>query len=73
MKEEKYEKRLTTLIKFLLLFLLWKRIYFPRKHSMGKCTLYYYISSKISFSVAGYLKQSSEACRRLTLTRNTWQ
>ena len=35
-------------------------IYFARKYSLGKCSLYYYISSKVFFSVAGYLKRSNE-------------
>ena len=30
--------------------------YFARKHDLGKCSLYYYISSK----VAGYLERSNE-------------
>ena len=29
-------------------------MYFAGKHSLGKCSLYYYISSKVSFSVTGY-------------------
>ena len=27
-------------------FCIWKMIYFARKYSLGKCSLYYYISSK---------------------------
>ena len=46
-------------IKFFI-FCLWKRIYFARKHCLGKCSLYYYIASKFLFSVAGYLKWSNE-------------
>ena len=61
MKNEKYKKKLTTKIKFLtFIFCIWKRIYFARKHCLGKCNLYYYISSKVFFSVAGYLKRSIE-------------
>ena len=30
------------------------------KHSLGKCSLDYYISSKFFFSVAGSLKRSNE-------------
>ena len=39
------------------IFCLWKRIYFARKWNLGKRSLYYYISSKVLFSVAGYLKR----------------
>ena len=39
---------------------IWKRIDFARKYSLGKCRLYYYVSSKVYFSVAGYLKRSNE-------------
>ena len=35
-------------------------IYFARKHILVKCSLCYYISSKVFFIVAGYLKQSNE-------------
>ena len=42
MKNEKYKKSLTTTIKlFTFTFCIWKRIYFARKHSLGKCNLYY--------------------------------
>ena len=46
---------------FTFIFCIWRRIYFTGKHSLGKCSLYYYISSKVSFSGAGYLKRSNEA------------
>ena len=66
MKNEKYKKSLTTRKQeqnALLLFFvaIWKRIHFAQKNnSLGKCSLYYYISGKVFFSVAGYLKQSNE-------------
>ena len=56
---------------------------FFRPIALGKDSLYYYISSKGLFSVAGYLKRSNEntsvpidlhwPSRRCTLTPNTWQ
>ena len=48
-KRKVYEKfnDITTTIKFFtLIFCIWKRIYFARKHSLGKFSLYYYIFSK---------------------------
>ena len=45
---------------FSFIFCIWKRIYFARKHSLGICALYHYISGKVSFSVAGYLKRRNE-------------
>ena len=61
MKNEKYKKSLTTKRNFFtFIFCIWKRIYFVLKHSLGKCSLHYYISSKYLFSVAGYLKQSNK-------------
>ena len=41
---------------FPFIFCKWNRIYFARKHSLGKCDLYYYISSKL-FRVAEYLNE----------------
>ena len=58
MKNQKYKESLTTAMKFFtFIFCIWKRIYFAQKHSLGKCSLY--ISSKIFFSVAGYVIQST--------------
>ena len=45
---------------FTFIFCIWKRIYLARKHSLGRCNLYYYISSKVFFSVAGYLRRKNE-------------
>ena len=48
-KRKVYEKfnDVTTTIKFFtFIFYIWKRIYFGRRHSLGKFSLYYYISSK---------------------------
>ena len=39
---------------FTFIVYIWKKIYFTRKYSFEKCSLYYYISSKSFFSVAGY-------------------
>ena len=48
MKNGNYKKSLTTAIKFFSFIVsIWKRIYFARKHSLGKCSLYYYISSNL--------------------------
>ena len=69
LEREKNEKRkvwekvnnVTTTIKFFaFIFCIWKRIDFTRRHNLGKCSLNYYISSKVFFSVAGYLKRSHE-------------
>ena len=61
MKNEKHRKNPKTKIKFFtFIFCIWKWIYFTVKHSLGKCSLYYYISSKAFFSVAGYLKRGNE-------------
>ena len=61
MNNEKYKKSLTTKIKFFtFIFGEWKRIYFARKHSLGKWSLCNYIYSKVSFCVGGYLKGSNE-------------
>ena len=60
LKNEKYKTSLTTTIKFLTFaFCICKRIYFYRENSFRKCSLFYYISRKVFFSVAGYLKRSS--------------
>ena len=62
MKNEKRKKSLniTTAIKFFtLIFGVPRRIYFAQKHSLGKCSLQYYISSKVLFrtySSLEYLK-----------------
>ena len=45
---------------FTFIFCLCKRIYFAQKHSLRKWSLHYYISRKVLFSVAGYLKRSNE-------------
>ena len=61
MKNVKYKKSLRTEIKlFTFIFCKRKMIYFALKYSLGKCSLYYYISSKVFFIVAGYLKRSNE-------------
>ena len=57
---ETFNKLTTTIKFFTFIFCLRKRIYFARKHSLGKCILYHFISSKVLFSVARYLKQSNE-------------
>ena len=54
--EEKFNNVTSTIKFFYFIFCIWKRIYFARKHSLGICVLYYCISGKVSFSVAGYLK-----------------
>ena len=58
--EEKFNNVTSTIKFFYFIFCIWKRIYFARKHSLGICVLYYCISGKVSFSVAGYLKRRNE-------------
>ena len=58
--EEKFNNATTTIKLLTFMFCIWKRICFAWKHSLEKCSLYYDISSKVFFSVAGYLKRSNE-------------
>ena len=45
MKSIRKVKKVTTTIKlFTFIFCLWKKMYFARKRSLGKFSLYYYIS-----------------------------
>ena len=46
---------------FTFIFCLWKKICFTWTNCLGKCNLYYYISSNVLFSVAGYLKRCNES------------
>ena len=60
-KNKKFNKSLATTTKFFtFMSCIWKRIYFAQKHGLGKCSLYYYISGKVFFSIAGYVKRSNE-------------
>ena len=59
MKNEKYKKSLTTTTKFFTSFVCGKECILLENNSLGKCSLYYYISSKF-FSIAEYLKRSNE-------------
>ena len=56
MNNEKYKKSLKNVTKtiefFTYVFYIWKRVYFALKHSLGKCSLYYYFPSNVFFSVA---------------------
>ena len=45
---------------FTFIFCLCKRIHFARKHSLGKRSLYYYISNEDFLTVEEYLKQRNE-------------
>ena len=49
-----------------LIFCIWKRTYFCRKHSLEKCSLHYYISSKF-FSFALYSKRSNETATSMRI------
>ena len=51
---------ITTIKLFTFIVYIWKKIYFTRKYSLEKCSLYYYISGKSFFSVAGYSKRSNK-------------
>ena len=57
---EKFNKVTTTTKLFTFIICLRKRIYFPGKHSLEKCSLDYYISSKGFSSVDGNLPKSNE-------------
>ena len=46
MKNEKYQKSLTRTIKFFTFFVCGKECILLENNSLGKCSLYYYISSK---------------------------
>ena len=57
MKNEKSKKRRNSDNKILYPYFSYMEIdLFCSKHSFGKCSLYYYIFSKVFFSVAGYVK-----------------
>ena len=53
----------------LLTFCIGKRIYFAPKHRLRKYGSYYYISSKVVFSPARYLRQSNETATSIQIQK----
>ena len=58
MKNERYNDNDNKILYFY--FFVYEKGYIMLENSLGKCSLYYYISSKVLFSVAGYLKRINE-------------
>ena len=57
---QKFSNVKMTIKLFTFIFCLCKMIHFARKHSLGKCSLYCYISNEDFLTVEGYLKQRNE-------------